>query len=126
MTMATITVLGRLGRDPELKNHNGQSIADMSLAVSTKRGGEETTTWYRAAAWGKPGEIIAQYAKKGDLLSVSGAFLPREYTTKDGVQKTSYEIDVKQFAFAGKPNASAEPARASGSYGQASSEDVAF
>lgn len=98
MTAATITILGRLGKDPETKTiPGGQSVAKFSLAVTNR---DKSTTWYNCDCWAKQGEVIAQYARKGDMLYVSGPFAPREYQGKNGAS-VSYDVNVNSFAFAG-------------------------
>ena len=121
MTAATITILGRLGKDPELKQTpSGQTVAKFSLAVTNR---DKSTTWFNCDAWAKSGEVIAQYAKKGDMLYVSGPFAPREYQGKNG-SAVSYDVNVQTFAFAGGKKDDA-PAPAKSSY-TPPEEDVAF
>jgi single-strand DNA-binding protein len=128
MTMASITILGRLGGDPKTKTAGSGTVTEFSLAVETRRGQEKSTTWYSCAAWGKPGEIIAQYAKKGDLLSVAGTHSAREWTGKDGRTGVSQDVDVKSFAFAGGSKKEDAPSRSSSEDYRAPSadDDVAF
>ena len=97
MTAATITILGRLGRDPEVKAAGQSTVCKLSLAVTNR---DKSTTWFSGDCWGAQGDTIARYAKKGDLLYVSGAFAPREYQGKNGVA-VSYDVNVTSFAFAG-------------------------
>ena len=70
--------MGNLTRDVEVRTTpSGQSVANFSLAVSRSWKGQdgqqqEQTSFINCVAWGKPGEIIAQYVKKGDPQLVSG------------------------------------------------------
>ncbi len=101
MNFASITVGGHLGRDPETKySQSGTAITSFSVATSSKDGhGNETTTWWRCTSFGKRGEVVAQYFRKGDPILVQGEPSLREYTAKDGTPKTSAEIVVNDFAF---------------------------
>jgi len=98
---AAITLVGHLGRDPETKYaHSGTGIVTFSIATSRKDGqGNEVTTWWRCTCFGKRGEVIAQYFKKGDPILVQGEPSVREYTKKDGTHGYSPEVVVNDFAF---------------------------
>jgi len=97
---AQATIIGHLGRDPELRHTpSGNAVCDFSVATSKKRGGDETTTWWRVSLWGKRGELVAQYLNKGDPICVSGEPYLREYTGRDGDTKYALELDARDFAF---------------------------
>lgn len=75
--MNRITLLGRIGQDPEIKTVGETKVCRFSIATSEKyknKAGEkvEDTTWHSVEAWGKQAEVIAQYCKKGDQLLVVG------------------------------------------------------
>lgn len=101
MTIATVQILGNVGKKPETKFAGSGTVTEFSLAVSSKDKNGQTTTWYNCAAWGKTGETIAQYVDKGDKMFVSGTFKPREYIKRDGSQGVSYEVNVTSFTFGG-------------------------
>ncbi len=100
-SFASITLMGHLGRDPETKfSQAGTAITTFSIATSRKDGqGNETTTWWRCTVFGKRGEVVAQYFRKGDPILVQGEPSLREYTANDGTAKTSAEVIVNDFAF---------------------------
>ena len=66
-----VILIGNLGRDPELRyTQGGQAVANFTLATnerfSTKDGDkQERTEWHRIVAWGRTGELCAQYLSKG-------------------------------------------------------------
>jgi single-strand DNA-binding protein len=106
-----ITVIGHLGRDPEVRYApSGDAIANFSVAVTEKykdKGGNavEHTNWFRAAVFGKLGETCAKYLHKGDPVMLVGSMQNRKYTDKDGVEKDSWEIRVdKMVMLGGKPS----------------------
>ena len=101
MSLSIITVHGNLGRDAELKTVGENTVCEFSVAVSKKARGEETTSWYRAAVWGKRGESLAQHLTKGTSVVISGEFIPREYKNKEDELRTSLDIRVDQLSFAG-------------------------
>ncbi len=95
------TLIGRLGADPETKHlDSGQTVTEARIAVSRRRGREETTTWWRVSLWGKRGEAFAQYHRKGDLAAVHGEAHAREWTDKEGNTRTSLEVDAHGWSFA--------------------------
>ena len=82
-------------------------MANFSLAVSRSWKGQdgqtqEQTSFINCVAWGKAGEIIAQYVKKGDALLVSGRLDQRSWDDKESGQKRStIEVNVEDFNFVG-------------------------
>ena len=99
---ATVTLIGHLGRDPESKyTPDGTAVVNFSVATSRKRRDGEVTTWWRCAIFGKRGETLAQYLHKGDPVLIHGEPYLRTYTTQDGTERHSLEVDVKDWAFVG-------------------------
>lgn len=106
-------LMGNLTRDVELRTTpSGQNVASFSLAVSrTWRGQDgqqqEQTSFINCVAWGKAGEIIAQYTSKGSPLLVSGRLDQRSYEDKDGNKRQAVEVVVEDFNFIGSRGDSA-------------------
>ena len=102
-----VILMGNLTRDVEVRTTpSGQSVANFSLAVSRSWKGQdgqtqEQTSFINCVAWGKLGEIIAQYVKKGDPLLVSGRLDQRSYDDKDGNKRQAVEVNVEDFNFIG-------------------------
>lgn len=102
-----VILMGNLTRDIEMRTTpSGQTVANFSLAVSRSWKGQdgqtqEQTSFINCVAWGKPGEIIAQYVKKGDPLLVSGRLDQRSYDDKDGNKRQAVEVNVEDFNFIG-------------------------
>lgn len=121
-------LIGRLGRDPEVRTTStGGRIVSFSLATSEswrdKTTGErkERTQWHNIVVFNEPlGKIAEQYAKKGSRLQVTGAIETREYTDRDGVQRKTTEIVLRQFSGAIEllGDASGRPAPSEDSYGE--------
>lgn len=92
-----VILVGRLGRDPELRHTSGGSSV-CSLAVATTerykdKAGEqqERTEWHRVTLWSRLADIANQYLHKGDQVYIEGRLETRSYE-KDGV--THYATDV--------------------------------
>lgn len=97
MSFNSITVQGNLGRDPETKIlPDGQALTSFSIATSRKIKGKDSTTWFRCVCFGKTAEIAGMYLKKGSNALVQGSINSREYTNKDGVKQTAWEVTVNQ------------------------------
>src|SRR5438552_3254736 len=88
--------VGNAGRAPEIRTTNdGMTVASFSLAVSTwsrEREGKGEPIWLRIVAFGKLAETVEKLVKKGSQVLVAGRLSVREYTTKDGKERTSVEI----------------------------------
>lgn len=67
--MINVTIAGNLGRNAELKDAGGTSVASFAVAVRQKDG----TQWVSCSLWGKRGEALAQYLTKGTPVAVSGS-----------------------------------------------------
>jgi len=103
-------LLGNLTKDPETRaTQSGNSVTSFTLAVSLKYGDKENTSFITCVAWGKPGEIIAQYASKGSPLLVSGRLEQRGYEDKDGNKRNAFEVVVDDFNFIGTKSDSDRP-----------------
>lgn len=83
-----VILMGNLTRDVEVRTtQSGQSVASFSLAVTRSwrdQNGQQQdqTSFINCVAWGKPGEIIAQYVQKGAPLLVSGRLDQRATKTR--------------------------------------------
>jgi single-strand DNA-binding protein len=99
-----VVLMGNLTRDPELRTTpNGQSVCAFSLAVNrTWRNAQgeqqEAVDFIDCSAWGKAGEIIAQYMQKGRALLVSGR-LNQSTWEQDGNKRSKVEVVVEDFNF---------------------------
>lgn len=97
-------ITGNLTRDPELRTTpSGSQVCSFSVAVNRSfkdSSGEskEDVSFIDCSAWGKAGEIIAQYASKGSGILVSGRLDQRSWE-KDGQKHSRVEIVVEDFNF---------------------------
>jgi len=104
-----ISMVGRLGQDAELKEVASTTVLEFSIANATGFGEKEVTGWFRCAMWGKRGEKIVNYLRKGSQVWVCGEFTPRPWTNKEGVEKLSLDINVTSLDFVGKKDATDAP-----------------
>ena len=116
-------ITGNLTRDPELRTTtSGTNVCSFSVAVNrTYKGADgenkEDVSYIDCVAWGKLGEVISNYAKKGSSVLVSGRLSQRSFEGKDGVKRSRTEVVAEDFNFIGSNPAS----RDGGSYTPASS-----
>jgi single-strand DNA-binding protein len=108
MSFNKITIVGYLGRDPELRyTPQGTAVCNFSVATTEKRksvggGMDEYTIWFRITAWGRQAELAAEYLAKGRQVYVEGRLRREEYTDRDGNQRTSLEVNASDIQFLGQ------------------------
>jgi single-strand DNA-binding protein len=94
------TILGRLGRDPEVRSLNNGQVANISLATTEAwkdRSGErqERTEWHNVVIYGDGlVDVIERYVRKGDQLYVEGRLQTRKWTDQSGQDRYTTEIVV--------------------------------
>ena len=75
--MNIVNITGRLAREPEVKKtQNGKSFMQNTVAVKRDK---ENTDWIPVCFWGQSADFLGQYAKKGDLIEVTGRLQTRSY-----------------------------------------------
>ncbi|MBN1501768.1 MAG: single-stranded DNA-binding protein [Spirochaetes bacterium] len=116
-----VVLIGRLVKDPDLKyTQSGTSIASFSIANNRTyvSGGEkkEQVSYFNCIAWGKPGEIIAQYMKKGQRIGLDGHLQQRSWDDKDGNKRYTVEVVVENFQFLTSPAGAGNGESSGGSY----------
>ncbi len=92
-----IILMGRLTRDPELRQtQTGTPVASFSLAVDRdfkdKTTGDRTTDFIDVVAWRQTGEFVSRYFTKGRMAVVEGRLQIRDWTDKDGNKRRSAEV----------------------------------
>jgi single-strand DNA-binding protein len=74
MTINVVTLVGRVGTDPEVKYfESGTVVCNLTLAVKRRSSRDDKPDWFNLELWGKTAEIAANYVRKGSLIGVSGA-----------------------------------------------------
>jgi single-strand DNA-binding protein len=107
MSFNKITIVGYLGRDPELRyTPQGTALCKMSIATTEKRKNgagdmEEHTTWFRVTAWGRQAELANEYLSKGRQVYIEGRLRLEEYTDREGQKRFSAEVSATEIQFLG-------------------------
>ncbi len=103
-----VILVGRLGRDPELKyTASGTPFCRFSMATddvwNDKGTGErqEKTEWHNIVAWDRLAEICNQYLTKGRLVYIEGSLQTREWDDQDGNKRKTTEIRARDMVMLG-------------------------
>ena len=117
MTVNKVTLIGRLGRDPETRHMpDGEAVCNFSIATSEtwndRQSGQrqERTEWHNITMYRRIAEIAGQYLKKGSQVYLEGKIQSRKYTGKDGIERTAYEIICHEMKMLGGNEAPMQPA----------------
>ena len=98
--MNSITLVGRIGRDPELKTTStGKAYAVFSVAVPKRikpTNGDPDADFFNVKVWGKTADYVTGYLAKGSLVSVSGRMESRKYADKEGNNREIWEVAADQ------------------------------
>lgn len=110
MSICKVILLGRVGKDVEVRDINGTKCATFTLATSEKykdRNGEvkELTEWHNIVAWRQTADICEKYVKKGDQLFVEGRIKSRTWETDRGEKRYATDIVVDKIELLSKPSA---------------------
>ena len=98
-----ITIVGYLGRDPEMRYlPSGDPVTSFTVATTEPGRAQEgqqqppeRTTWFRVSAFGRLAETCSQFLHKGSYVYLEGTLSQREYTDRDGVQRTSLDVRAR-------------------------------
>jgi single-strand DNA-binding protein len=100
----TITVIGNLTNDPELRfTTSGSAVANFTIASTPRTFDRASSEWkdgetlfLRAAVWREAAENVAESLTKGMRVIVSGRLKSRSYETKEGEKRTVIELEVDE------------------------------
>lgn len=95
-------LIGRLTREPEIRNAGETLVAKYNLAVDRrfKRDGEQTADFINCIAFGRAAEFAEKYLRKGTKIAVVGRIQTGSYKNKDGqtVYTTDVVVEEQEFA----------------------------
>ena len=98
-----VFLMGRLTADPEIKTAEDSRFCKFDLAVQRpKRKNDKVaeTDFFNCIAWNRNADVICDWFKKGDLITVVGTFRNHEYE-KDGVNRVATQVVVREIHFTG-------------------------
>ncbi|WP_457948271.1 single-stranded DNA-binding protein [Pseudarthrobacter sp. alpha12b] len=100
----TITIIGNLVQDPELRfTPSGAAVANFTIASTPRTFDRQSNEWkdgealfLRAAVWKEPAENVAESLTKGMRVIAQGRLKSRSYETKEGEKRTVIEFEVDE------------------------------
>jgi single-strand DNA-binding protein len=96
-----ITIVGNIGKAPEIKyTPQGKAVCSFSVAV-TEGIDKEHTEWFAVEVWEKTAEAVAKYCDKGSHVLVEGRMKTRKWTDKDGNNRYSTDLKASRVEFLG-------------------------
>jgi len=107
MSLNRVILLGRLGRDPEVRYaQSGTTVATLNLATDERRpdgqgGWKNETEWHRVVLFGKQADLAKQYLTKGREVLIEGSLRTRQWQDKDGQKRWTTEVVAQNMRFVG-------------------------
>jgi single-strand DNA-binding protein len=134
MSLNRVILLGRLGRDPEVRYTQSQlTVATLNLATDERRpdgngGWKNETEWHRVVLFGKQADLAKQYLTKGREVLIEGSLRTRQWQDKEGQKRWTTEVVGMNMRFVGGRQGGAPGGAPGGQGGQGferGSEDAA-
>ena len=101
-----VVLMGRMVADPELKTTNaGISVTSFRIAVDrsyVKAGEQRQADFFEIVAWRSSAEFVCRNFNKGSLIAIDGQLQSRQFTTKDGQNRTVIEVVAENISFTGE------------------------
>lgn len=99
-----VFMIARATKDPELKfTQGGTAVASLSVAnnktFTQNNEKKQQVSFFSCIAWGKLGETIAQYVKKGQRIGIEGKLQQRSWQDQSGQKRSVVEIVIENFQF---------------------------
>ncbi len=107
MSVNKVILIGRLGKDPDLRyTPGGKAVASFTMATNERWSGQdgqkkESTTWHNIVAWGRTAEVLKEYLRKGSEVYIEGRIDNRSWDDKEGKKRYTSEVVVQNFQFVG-------------------------
>lgn len=111
--MNKVILMGRLTRDPDIRDAAETMVARYTLAVDRRSSGKETD-WIPCVAFGHGAEFAEKYLSKGTKIVVTGRIRTGSYTDRDGKKVYTTDVVVEDQEFAESKNSSGENRQADG------------
>lgn len=90
--MIKLQIIGRVGKDPDVKTVNGKQVANFSVAHTQKSQQGETTVWVEVALWDKPN--VYPHIRKGGMVYIEGSPSVNAYSKSDGTAAASLRLSA--------------------------------
>lgn len=95
-----ITIMGRLVRDPELRNAGQHRVVNLTLAVDRDYGGDDRETdFVDIVAWNAQADFVSKFFSKGRMAIVSGRLESSKWEDDEGKKRTNWRINADHVYF---------------------------
>jgi single-strand DNA-binding protein len=94
--MNRVTITGRLTKDPELTNRDGNQVCDMRIAENGRNG---NPMYIDIAVFRRQAEVCAQHLRKGRLVAISGQLRYSEWQSADGQKRSKHSVVAQRVEF---------------------------
>jgi single-strand DNA-binding protein len=99
--MNSVTLIGRLTKDPELTEREGTTVCDLRIA---ENGRNDAPLYVDVAAFGRQAEVCSEHLAKGRLVGIAGSLRYSEWQAEDGSKHSRHSIVAQRVEFLdGKP-----------------------
>jgi single-strand DNA-binding protein len=115
MSLNVVTLVGRVGGDPDVKYfESGSVVCNLTLAVNRRSSKNDQPDWFNLEMWGKTAEVAADYVRKGSLIGIKGS-LKFEYwqDRNTGASRSKPVIRVDRLELLGSKRDNEQAATAS-------------
>jgi single-strand DNA-binding protein len=120
--MNKVILMGRLTKDPELRNtQQGTMVCSFSMAVNRRfvKEGQQNADFINCTAWRNTAEFVSKYFSKGNMIAVVGSLQTRTWEGQDGKKQYAMDVVVDEAYFTGSkestsPSPSAMPSEFEG------------
>ena len=101
MAINNVILMGRITRDIELK-HTATDTEVCNFTIAVDNGKDREATFIDCVAWKGTAKFISDYFGKGNMIAVMGSLQSRKWTDKDGNNRISIEVVVREVSFTGE------------------------
>ncbi len=118
MAVNVVTLVGRAGRDPDVRYfESGSVVCKFAIAVDRRRRNNDEPDWFNVEMWGKTAEVAANYVRKGSLVGVTGVLKIDHWQDRStGAERSSPVIRVDRLDLLGSKRDNETGAGMDGSY----------
>jgi single-strand DNA-binding protein len=103
MSINLVHLVGRAGRDPELRYfESGSVLCSLTIAVNRPTSKTDEPDWFELEIWGKTAEVAANYVRKGSLIGIQGSLKIDTWTDRNtGANRSKPRIRVDRLDLLG-------------------------
>ncbi|MEB3210312.1 MAG: single-stranded DNA-binding protein [Leptolyngbyaceae bacterium] len=116
MSLNVVTLVGRAGRDPDVRYfESGSVVCKFTIAVNRRTRNSDTPDWFNLEIWGKTAEVAANYVRKGSLVGVTGSLKIDHWQDRGtGADRSSPVIRVERLDLLGSRRDNESPMESDG------------